>query len=163
MYESTKSRVEYHSWRLKLRSGIFLGGKGVQPDHHFEGMRSTMFDSIFIPGGAHIESLRKQGRVVHWVREASGHLKAIGVTGEAINEVKTACEIDGMTSSAAGSHDVVDSYGVLTAGVSTPESFTEIINMVKGAKNFIDAYTFNVSRHKNFDLKLDGLSSMVAF
>ena len=60
-------------------------------------MRSTMFDSVFIPGGTHIESLRNQDRVVHWVREAFGHLKAIGATGEAVNLVKTACEIDGMT------------------------------------------------------------------
>ena len=122
-----------------------------------------MFNSIFIPGGAHIEALRKQGRVVHWVREAFGHSKAIGATGEAINLVKTACEIDGMAFSAAASHDVVDSYGVVTAGISTPESITEIFNMAKGAKNIIDAYTFNISQHKNFDRKLDGLSSMVAF
>ena len=123
-------------------------------------MRSTMFDPIFIPGGAHIESLRKQGRVVC---EAFGHLKAIGATGEAVNPVKTACESDGMTFSAAGSHDVVDSYGVVTARASKLESFTETIDMVKGAEDFIDAYTFNISQHKNFDRELDGLSSMVAF
>ena len=51
-------------------------------------MRSTMFDSIFIPGGSHIETPRKQGRVVHLVREAFGHLKAIGATGEAVNGAK---------------------------------------------------------------------------
>lgn len=101
--------------------------------------------------------------MVHWVREAFGHLKAIGATGEAVNLVKTACEIDGMRFSAAGSHDVVDSYGVVTVGASKPESFREIINMAEGAKNFIDAYTFNISQHKNFDRGLDGLSSMVAF
>ena len=100
---------------------------------------------------------------MHWVCEAFGHLKAIGATGEAVNLVKTACEIDGMRFSAAGSHDVVDSYGVVTDGVSKPESFREIINMAEGAKNFIDAYTFNISQHKNFDRELDGLSSMVAF
>ena len=41
--------------------------------------------------------------------------------------MKTVCEIDGMTFSAAGSHDVVDSYGVVTAG------------------------SLNISQHKNFD------------
>ena len=98
-----------------------------------------MLDSIFIAGGAPIESLCKQGRVVHWVREAFSHKKAIGATGEAVNLVKTAREIDGMTFSAAGSHDVVDSYGVVTAGA------------------------LNISQHKNFDCELDGLFSMVAF
>ena len=138
-------------------------GKGVQPDHHFEGMRSTMFDSVFIPGGSHIETLRKQGRVVHWVREAFGHLKAIGATGEGVNLVKIACDVEGMKFSAAGTHDVVDSYGVVTAGVAKPESFKETISLVKGAKDFIDAYTFAISQHKNFDRELDGLSSMVAY
>ena len=97
------------------------------------------------------------------MREAFGHLKAIGATGEAVSLVKTASEIDGMRISAAGSHDVVDSYGVVTVGASKPESFREFINIAEGAKNFIDAYTFNISQHKNFDRELDGLSSMVAF
>ncbi|KAM0800276.1 catalase-like domain-containing protein [Usnea florida] len=135
----------------------------ARPDHHFQGMRSTMFDSVFIPGDAHIESLRNQGRMVHWVREAFGQLKAIGATGEAVNLVKTACEINGMTFSAAGSHNVVDSYGVVTAGTSKPESFKEALKMDKGAKNFIDAYNFNISQHKNFNRELDGLPSMTAF
>lgn len=44
-----------------------------------------MFDSIFVPGGAQsLETLSKNGRVVHWVREAFGHLKAIGATDEAV-------------------------------------------------------------------------------
>ena len=107
-----------------------------------------MFDSVFIPGGAHIESLHNRGRVVHWVREAFGLLKTIGATGEAVYLVKTACEIDCMTFSAAGSHDVVDSYGVVTGGASKPESFEAALKMAKGAKNFIDAYNFNISRTK---------------
>ena len=138
-------------------------GKGVQPDHHFEGMRSTMFDSVFVPGGSHIETLSKQGRVVHWVREAFGHLKAIGATGEGVNLVKTACEVEGMKFSAAGGQDVVDSYGVVTAGAAKPESFKEAVNLVKGAKDFVDAYFFAISQHKNFDREMDGLSSMVAY
>lgn len=56
-------------------------GKSVSPDHHFEGMRSTMFDSLYIPGGKHVSTLLTQGRVVHWVREAFGHCKPIGGSG----------------------------------------------------------------------------------
>lgn len=41
-------------------------GEGVKPDHHLEGMRSTMFDSIFIPGGAEsVNTLRKNGIALH--------------------------------------------------------------------------------------------------
>ena len=138
-------------------------GKGVQPDHHFEGMRSTMFDSVFVPGGSHISTLQQNGRVIHWVREAFGHLKAVGATGEGVELVKMACEVKGMEFSALGSGDVVESYGVVTAGMTKPESFREGVRMVKGAKDFVDAYLFSISQHRNFDREMDGLSSMVAY
>jgi len=58
-------------------------GEGVAADHHFEGQRSTLFDAIYIPSGAeHARALASDGRVVHWVREAFGHCKAIGAIGE---------------------------------------------------------------------------------
>ena len=144
-------------------AGESKSGKGVQPDHHFEGMRSTMFDSIFVPGGEHIQTLKQNGRVVHWVREAFGHLKAIGATGEGVELVRMACAVDGMQFSATNSHDVVDSYGVVTIDTATPESFTEGLKMVKGVKRFIDAYAYNISQHKNYQRELDGLSSLVAY
>lgn len=144
-------------------AGEEKSGKGIQPDHNLEGMRSTMFDSIFIPGGSHIETLKKNGRALHWVREAFGHLKAIGATGEGVQLVKLACDLQGMHFSAVGSQDVVDSYGVVTAGVAKPESFKEMLNMAKGAKDFINAYTFNIASHRNFDREMDGLNAMVAY
>ena len=52
-------------------------------DHHFEGQRSTLFDALYIPSGAeHAKTLNESGRVVHWVREAFGHCKAIAAIGE---------------------------------------------------------------------------------
>lgn len=138
------------------------GGKGVAPDHHFEGMRSTMFDSIYIPGGEHVSTLLKQGRVIHWVREAFGHCKAIGATGEAVRLVKAATEVDGMVFSTDA--DVVDSYGVVTAGgLGGASGIKEGLKMIKGAKNFLDVYAFNISQHRNFKRELDGLTSMVAY
>jgi catalase len=137
-------------------------GQSVAPDHHFEGMRSTMFDTLYIPGGSHVESLVKQGRVVHWVREAFGHCKAIGATGEGVKLVQTACGVEGMTFSSSG--EVEDCYGVITAaGVGKPSGVKEALNMVKGAKSFVDAYAWNISQHRNFQRELDGLTSMVAY
>ena len=138
------------------------GAKGVKPDHHLEGMRSTMFDSVFIPGGEKsIETLSKNGRALHWVREAYGHLKAIGATGEAVNLVKMACELPGMEFST--SSEVTNSYGVVTVGKVQPESFKEGLQMAKGAKDFLDNYTYEISQHKNWQRELDGLSVMVAY
>lgn len=137
-------------------------GKGVKPDHHFEGMRSTMFDSVFVPGGADsVSTLRNSGRALHWVREAFAHLKAIGATGEAVEFVRDACALPGIEFSSSG--DVVDSYGVVTASKVEPESFKETLKMAKGAKEFVDAYTFEISQHKNFEREMKGFNMMVAY
>jgi catalase len=141
------------------------GAKGVAPDHHFEGMRSTMFDAIYIPGGAHVDTLLQQGRVVHWVREAFGHCKAIGATGEGVQLVQAACAVGEMVFSAEQGGKVVDSYGVVTAGGvgEGVGSVGEGLKMLKGAKGFMDAFAFNISQHRNFKRELDGLTAMVAY
>ncbi|CAO2657924.1 Nn.00g071840.m01.CDS01 [Neocucurbitaria sp. VM-36] len=150
------------------RNKIYADGEekgssgGVVADHHLEGQRSTMYDSVFIPGGAKsVETLRKNGRAVHWVREAFGHLKAIGATGEAVAFVRQAVDLPGMDFSTAG--DVVDSYGVVTSSQVQPEGFKEAVQMAKGAKDFVSAYTWAISQHKNFDRETAGLNAMVAY
>jgi catalase len=150
------------------RNKIYAAGEdksnseGVQADHHLEGQRSTMYDSVFIPGGAKsIETLSKNGRAVHWVREAYGHLKAIGATGEGVDLVRLAVGIPGMEFSTAG--DVVESYGVVTASKVDADGFKEALKMAKGAADFVSAYGFAISQHKNFDRELAGLNSMVAY
>jgi len=137
--------------------------KGLVPDHHLEGMRSTMFDSLYIPGGAEsVATLRKNGRALHWVREAFGHLKAIGATGEGVALVSDAC--GGLPSlSLSQSTDVVESYGVVTASKVQPESLKETVQIIKGAKEFLGVYFYAISLHRNFDRELDGLSAMVAY
>jgi len=57
-------------------------GSGVKADHHFEGMRSTMFDAVYIPSGQHAATLSNNGRAIHYVKEAFGHCKAIGAIGD---------------------------------------------------------------------------------
>jgi len=124
-----------------------------------------MFDSLYICGGSHVSTLLKQGRVIHWVREAFGHCKAIGATGEGVKLVQAAVGIDGMIFSAEKGGDVVDSYGVVTAGGVSDGAggIKEGLKMLKGAKNFLDAYAYNISQHRNFKRELDGLTSMVAY
>ena len=137
-------------------------GKGVTPDHNLEGQRSTMYDSIFVPGGADsIATLSKNGRALHYVREAFGHLKAIGATGEAVDFVKTACQLPGVQFSEAS--DVVDSYSVVTVKQTQPNSFKEAFKIAKGGKDFVDAYFGAIAAHKDFQRELDGYSSMVAY
>ncbi|RDL39746.1 Catalase [Venustampulla echinocandica] len=144
------------------KSEIKSSGKSVKPDHHFESMRSTLFDSIYIPGGEHITTLIKQGRVLHWIREAFGHCKTIGASGDGVKIVKAAIGIEGMRFSESGDGEVVDCYGVVTSA-GGKISVGNALKMAKGAKSFLDAYAYNISLHRNYQRELDGLTELVAY
>ncbi|KAF5005988.1 hypothetical protein FDECE_7614 [Fusarium decemcellulare] len=137
--------------------------KGIVPDHHLEGQRSTMFDAIFIPGGEKsIQTLAKNGRALHYIREAFGHLKAIGGTGEAVQLIEKAIQLPEVSLSATDS-DVVESYGVVTLKNAHPESLKEIVNVAKNAKGFLEKFVYTISQHRCWQRELDGLSTMVAY
>ncbi|KAF4462575.1 catalase-1 [Fusarium albosuccineum] len=151
------------------RSAIFSASEdssssnGIIPDHHLEGQRSTMFDAIFIPGGEKsIQTLSKNGRALHYIREAFGHLKAIGGTGEAVQLIEKAIQLPEVSLSATDS-DVVESYGVVTLKNAHPESLKEIVNVAKNAKGFLEKFVYTISQHRCWQRELDGLSTMVAY
>ncbi|KAK7420385.1 catalase 1 [Neonectria punicea] len=138
--------------------------KGIVPDHHLEGQRSTMFDAIFIPGGAKsIETLSKNGRALHWIQEAFGHLKAIGATGEAVGLLNKALQLPTVALSTDKDSDVVESYGVVTLKNAYPESLKEIGSVAKNAKGFVENFVYQISQHRCWQRELDGLSTMVAY
>ncbi|KAJ9136916.1 Catalase [Pleurostoma richardsiae] len=150
------------------RSEIFAAGqtpqkgKGVQPDHHLEGFRSTMMDAIFVPGGQKsIQTLSKNGRALHWVREAFGHLKAIAATGEAVQFVKQAIGLPSV--SLSSSSDVVESYGVVTMQEVSPSSFKEAVEIAKEAKGFQEQFFYQIAQHRAWARELDGLNTQVAY
>lgn len=137
-------------------------GTGVQPDHHLEGQRSTMFDAIFVPGGAQsIQTLAQSGRALHYLREAFGHLKAIGGTGEALQLFEKAFQLPGVTLSSDG--EAVESYGVVTLRQLEPESLKEVVSVAKSAKGFLDKFFGVISEHRCWAREMDGLNAQVAF
>jgi catalase len=137
-------------------------GQGTKPDHHLEGMRSTMFDALFVPGGAEsIKTLSTNGRALHWLREAFGHLKAIAGTGEAIQLFYLAFNIPQLKISQ--DERAVESYGVVTIAKAKAEHFSEVIQIAKESSNFLDMFWYQIANHRNWDRELDGLSSMVAY
>ncbi|KXX78173.1 Catalase-1 [Madurella mycetomatis] len=138
------------------------GVSSVQPHHHLEGFRSTMVDAVFIPGGEEsVKTLAKNGRALHWIREAFGHLKAIGATGEAVDLVNKTVALPAVTVSDSG--DVRDSYGVVTLRDVKPESLNEAVTIAKGAKGFLESFFWEISQHRNWDREMAGLHSQVAF
>lgn len=76
-------------------------------------------------------------------------------------KIKYAVDLPGMEFSTSA--DVKESYGVVTATQVHPESWRETLKMAKGAADFVSAYCFAISQHKNFDRELAGLNAMVAY
>jgi catalase len=168
MYATIKANGALPFTIAPRRSPIFAEGedksnaKGVMPDHNLEGQRSTMFDAIFVPGGAKsAETLMKTGRAVHYVREAFGHLKTVGATGEAVKLLEMAFQLPGVQMSSDS--EAVESYGVVTLRQPKPEALKEVVEVVKGAKGFLEKFVVNVSNHRCWQRELDGLSTMVAY
>ncbi|KAK0622727.1 catalase-like domain-containing protein [Immersiella caudata] len=138
------------------------GTTSIQPHHHLEGFRSVMVDALFIPGGEKsVVTLSKSGRAQHWIREAFGHLKAIGATGEAVDFVNKTIALPQVSVSSSG--DAQESYGVVTLRQVSLSSFSEAVEIAKGATGFLEKFFYAIAQHRNFDRELDGLQSMVAF
>lgn len=155
------------------RSPIFPDGvdrsspaaSGITPDHQYDGMRSTMFDATFVPGGPHVQTLVKIGQIRYWIAETFGHLKALGATGEAVDLLKQALGpvIEGKVA-APSSSEPVEWYGVVTVGRhEKPETFGESFKILKGAKYFVGQFFYQISQHRNYQRELDGISASVAW
>lgn len=141
------------------------GSMKVKPDHFLNGMRSTMFDAVFVPGGVDsVKTLMGVGLARFWVREAFAHLKAIGAVGEGVKLVDAALrEAEGVQLASEGSSDVVDWYGVVTTQKpDTESSLKDRVTMAKEAKDFTGKFFWNISQHRNWARELDGLADQVS-
>ncbi|AEO68659.1 catalase [Thermothielavioides terrestris NRRL 8126] len=138
------------------------GAGSTQPHHHLEGFRSTMVDALFVPGGAQsAATLARNGRALHWIREAFGHLKTIGATGEAVELVQNAIGLP--TVAVSDSAEVRESYGVVTLKELRPESLREAVAIAKGATGFMEKFFYGISQHRCWERELAGLNNQVAY
>lgn len=139
-------------------------GTSVKPDHFLNGMRSTMFDSVFVPSGAEsVKTLLGIGLARFWVREAFAHLKAIGAVGDGIQLVEAAVKEAQGYKLASGSDALVNWYGVVTA--HKPEDAAGVegaFKIAKEAKDFMGTYFYELSMHKNWERELSGLADQVS-
>ena len=60
-------------------------GETVETDETEVTSESVLFDALFIPGGDHVEKLKSQGFVLHFINETFTHCKPIAATGNAIS------------------------------------------------------------------------------
>ncbi|TCD70668.1 catalase A [Steccherinum ochraceum] len=139
---------------------------GVLADHQYEGQRSTAFDAVVIPAGMKsAQALARNGRAVHWVREAFGHCKAIGAIGEGVAFVREAAQLPGVEyATNLDSHDVVSSYGVVTVGkVNLSSIAADVLKISQSDKGFVSSFAYEVSQHRCWARELDGLTDKVAY
>ena len=160
-------------------------GKGYSADHHYESQRSTLFDAVIIPGGAkHAQALANNGRTVHWVREAFGHLKPIGALGEGEYARQSKQSLDADVTLHAGvaflreavglpgvqfaadlnSDNVTVSYGVVTAGkYDLGSAAADVLEIKQGEKGFISNFAYELSKHRCWERELHGLNVKVPY
>ena len=138
--------------------------RGIVPDHHFEAVHSTMFDATFIcPGAEAALTLGENGRMVHWVREAFGHLKAIGALGEGVAFLRESVVLPGVELAIdRESKNVTTSYGVVT-GWKADAGLLKPLKIEPSAMAFSSALAHEVSKHRCYERELDGLVKKVAF
>lgn len=99
-------------------------GDTVETDKSHVTTGSIMYDAVFIPGGKHVEALKKQGDVLHFINEAYKHCKPLGFTGEASQLFQTSNVHSGPVNFAQG--DVYEDMGVVIARESkAPDNFFE--------------------------------------
>ena len=113
--------------------GTIRGANGGQTvvDKSYVTTASLMYDAVYVPGGPHVETLKKQGYVIHFVNEAFKHCKPIGATGAGIDLLK-ASDIQGVTYAEPQKGErVVSDAGVVTSG--TPESVGAFAEVFKTA------------------------------
>jgi catalase len=129
-----------------------------------------MVDALFLPGGwESVQTLSRNGRAMHRTREAFGHLKPIGATGEAIELVGDAVALREKVV-VSDSEEVRESYGVVSLRkvINGPESFGgkegTPVKIAKGGKGgFMETSLWAVAAHRNWERELDRLSVRVAY
>lgn len=140
------------------------GTGGVMSDHHLEGQRSTMFDAIYVnPGVQSTLTLRENGRAVHWIREAFGHLKTIGALSDAVDFIQQACVLPGVVLALDQKSDrVVTSYGVVT-GWDVNVKLMESAKIEPSETSWASAFAYEISKHRCWERELEGLSKKLAY
>ncbi|KAL4811819.1 catalase-domain-containing protein [Aspergillus spinulosporus] len=136
------------------------GQHSVIPDHYFAGMRSTLFDAVYVPGGAHVRSLTQNGIAKHWIAESFAHLKSIAGVNEAVPFIERQIGLEAVKVAPSGV-SLVESYGVVT-GHGDVDSLMTLSKAHPAAKRVAEQFIWHISRHRNWARELDELSGQIA-
>jgi len=124
---------------------------GLGADFSWESGRSTLFDALYVPGGAQSAlTLRENGRPIHWIREAFHHCKPIAASGEGVDFIQVACQLPGIQLALKPSDiaPVVDK-GVITVGKF--ETSHEVTVKLSGGEDFVSLFATEISKHRSWE------------
>jgi len=89
-------------------------GEIVEANFSLLAAKSTLFDSVFVVGGADsIKTLSHNGSAIGFVNEAYKHLKAVGAVAEGVDFLKNVCTLSG-AKFATQKGEVLSALGVVT-------------------------------------------------
>lgn len=110
----------------KLGPILASDGTSVSSNKTYATTASLMYDSVFVPGGKHVEMLKLAGDARHFINEAYKHYKTVGLGGE------SSC-LSPANSIAKSAQDVDLTAGVVICGADD--------DVGRFAKDFIAALT----------------------
>jgi catalase len=96
-------------------------GEETEAVKNYETTASVLYDGIYIPGGQHIEALRKQGDALHFINENFRHCKPIGATSEGVDFFMST-DIKGVSLS---EDSVISEKGVVTSRNAAIDQFLD--------------------------------------
>ena len=120
-------------------------GDSVTAEFTFENSRSTHFDALLFAPAQDPKQL-KQGRLIHAVREAYMHLKAIGALGNAVQWVTDICLPGDFTKGASAGVQMEN--GVIMGD-------NKLGSEVEFGKQFVDA----VAKHRVWDREVEHIAA----
>lgn len=160
MKEALEARDAFVFTIGSQRQGVTAeSGEKVVPDNFFSGMRSTLFDATFVPGGNHIAALAKNGVAKYWITESFAHLKPVAGVNEAVPFISKQIDLEEIKVAKSGTA-MAESYGVVTGYGDA--STLKVGNVGPDSKGLAEQFIWHVSQHRNWQRELDGLADQIA-
>jgi len=141
--DNVKAALETEGAKVEVISQFLspvqsMEGQKVVPDRSYSTVSSVLYDSVYIPGGKKsVETMKKQGYVMNFVKEAFKHCKTIAVTGEAVSLLQ-GTGIHGIKMAVGrNTMEVASDKGVVTSASVTGEFKKEFMNAIAQHRHWL--------------------------
>jgi catalase len=136
-------------------------GREVDVDKMHVTTDPVLWDAVFIPGGIHVEALKRQGTTLNFVTESFKHYKPIGALGEAVY-LLTSARLPGVSVAESGGK-VVSDKGIVTLrsedGASVKDRVKAAIGKGDGTdtSGFIENFVEAIAKHRHWEREVESV------